>query len=525
MTQSVGLSSEPQLHQTMLRKIISVLCILSMVAMGVWKFNEKARKDKAHQEELLATSDAKTFERTIRIQGDDWIGYALFNSKVIQNELARKNMGLRYEIEPDFAKRVANLANGSVDIAVMTIDSWLVNGAPESFPGVIAYVIDESNGGDAVIGGPKVKNMNDLKSPSIKGAFVGYSPSEFLIKSQVSHFRLDALGKNLSKFRVDAVKDAYTKLEKGEVDFAVLWEPQTSQALKNIPGTTRLMDTAQAQGIVIDIAVYGRKFLQNDAKASRAITEAYFKALHHYLNRPDELAALAGAFAKTQPEATSKMLAGLTFASLQANQTLWFGTTSTTSGTLIDSIARIVDVLISVGDLPKDPLDGNPHTITNRKILGDLVNNQEIEKLTRKIIQPARVFKPLEPDGWRKLAENPIGTLIEEPILFKLGSTEIEEESESLLAQALSKIVHYPHYRIVIQASVAPGNDPADDAKLSEERAETLRNWMIKHGAIDETRIHAIGLGSSQVPTRLRDESFRGWEKRCRYAKILLVAE
>jgi ABC-type nitrate/sulfonate/bicarbonate transport system substrate-binding protein/outer membrane protein OmpA-like peptidoglycan-associated protein len=508
-----------------MKKFVSILCILGIIGMLGWKFTERGRRERAREAEMLATSDVKVFQRTIRVQGDDWMGYMIFKSRILQDELAKAGVGLRYEIEPDFAKRVAHLADGSIDIAAMTIDSWLTNGSKANFPGVIAYVIDESNGGDAVIGGPKVKTLNDLKLPGMRGAFVGYSPSEFLLKSSISHFRLEDVRKNLEKFRVDSIDEAFRRLEKNEVDFAVLWEPQTSQALQRIPGTTRLMDTAQAQGVIIDVAIYGRKFIQGEPKLTTAVTAAYFKALHHYLNRPEELAALAGAFTKTAPETTSRMLAGLTFASLDANQSLWFGNTSATSGKVIEGIQRIVEILVSVGDLERDPFDGNPYIITNRRLLGDLVNNQEIEKLQRVIGPPPRSFGPLDSAQWRKIAQQPVGTLIEEPILFQRGSAEFEEESETLFAQALSKIAHYPRYRIVVEAGVAPGNNPEDDQQLAQERADALRSWMIKNGGLDENRIHAIGLGSDALPPRLVDESAKAWEKRCRYAKILLVAD
>lgn len=508
-----------------MKKFISVVCMLSIVGMLAWKLTEPGRRERARQAEMLATSDVKVFQRIIRVQGDDWMGYMIFKSKILQDALAEAGVGLRYEIEPDFAKRVANLADGSIDIAAMTIDSWLTNGSKANFPGVIAFVIDESNGGDAVIGGPKVKTLNDLKRPGVRGAFVGYSPSEFLLKSSISHFQLEDVRKNLPKFRVDSIDEVYRRLDKGEVDFAVLWEPQSSHALQRIQGTTRLIDTAQAQGIIIDIAIFGRKFIQGEPKLTTIVTAAYFKALHHYLNRPEELAALAGAFTKTPPETTSRMLAGLTFASLDANQSLWFGNTSATSGRVIEGIQRIVEILVSVGDLERDPFDGNPYIITNRRLLGDLVNNQQIEKLQRTITAPARTFSPLDPAQWRVLAQRPVGTLIEEPILFQRGSSEFEEESEALFAQALAKIVHYPRYRIVVQAGVAPGNNTDDDQQLAQERADALRTWMVKNGTLDENRIHAMGLGSAALPTRLVDESVKAWEKRCRYAKILLIAD
>ena len=508
-----------------MKKVITLLCIASILGMLAWKATESRRLESAKRQQLLATSDAQVFDRIIHVQGDEWLGYLIFKSRIMQDELAAAGVGLNYEIEPDFEKRVNNLADGTVDVAAMTIDTWLTNGRKKDYPGVIAFVIDESNGGDCVVGGPKIKNLDDLKKDGVKGAFVGYSPSEFLLKSQISHFRLEGAKKNIDKFRVDKIEDAYNKLERGDVDFAVLWEPQTSRALKAITGATRLIDTSQAQGIVIDVAVMSRKFVKDDPKLSILVTKAYFKALHHYLNRPDELTALGSAFSKTSPEAIGKMLAGLTFASFKANQTVWFGTTSTTSGKLYDGIQDIMNILVSVGDLEKDPLEGNPHIITNSRILGSLLNSPEIEKLNHEIAAPEKIFSTLVKEQWERLVKNPVGTLVEEPIIFQRGTTDIVEESEETLTDATNKIIHYPHYRIVVQASVAPSNDPQTDWQLSQDRANALRTWLLKNGKIDENRVYAMGLGSTSLPAKLPDENDKTWERRCRYAKLFLVTE
>jgi len=189
------------------------------------------------------------------------------------------------------------------------------------------------------------------------------------------------------------------------------------------------------------------------------------------------MAALGGAFSKTNPESVGKMLAGLSFVTFQANQTVWFGTTSTTSGKLFDGIQDIMNILVSVGDLDKDTLDGNPHTITNSRMLGSIVNSPDIEKLYREIVAPEKVFTPLPKERWEKLSENPIGTLVEEPIIFQRGTTEIVDESEEPLTDAVNKIIHYPRYRVVVQASVSQSDDPQADLQLAMVCPQCAHRW------------------------------------------------
>ncbi len=59
----------------------------------------------------------------------------------------------------DYAKRMQRLKGGELQFAVATIDAYLLNGAPNAFPGTIVAVIDESKGGDAIVAPPAHRSL------------------------------------------------------------------------------------------------------------------------------------------------------------------------------------------------------------------------------------------------------------------------------------------------------------------------------------------------------------------------------
>ncbi|MEA3208244.1 MAG: hypothetical protein QOE70_1301 [Chthoniobacter sp.] len=516
-----------------MRKVIVALSVLAMALMIGWKITQPARQQKARRAELLLTSDAANLDRVVRVWGDDWLGYLIFRSRRFQKEMQQFRLGVRYELVFDFKERFHGLEKGDCDFVAATIDSYLATGQESGFPGVITWVIDESYGADAIIGGPRVKSVDALNQPNLKGAFVGFSPSEFLLKAQIANFQMNALLPRVPGFRVDRAEDAYAALAKGKVDFAVLWEPFVSQALNQIDGASRLLDSSQTKGIIVDVAIASRKALASDPELGAKVTRAYFTALHYYLDHADEFRELAAADAKKDSATATTMLNGIKFVPLAENARTWFGLDDKLpEDGLADAINRIARILGTVGDLKGDPLAGNPFSIINSKALRTLYD-APAELLANEVKSPgptpmpggAAFFRRLSDEEWRRAAGKVVGTLVDEPIIFGSGSAGIPEDFQAILRDAVYKLVHYPKYRVIINGFVSPGPDPQADQQLSEERAQAIKRYLVEQGGVQEDRIFAQGLGANELPARLPDESEAAWKRRSRRAKIYLAQE
>ena len=517
-----------------MKKLAVILSILAMVAMFAWKAYQPWREQKARQNALLQTSDAGNLSRIVRVWGDDWLGYLIFRSRYFQRQLGQERLGVRYEMAPDFKERFKGLASGECDFAMATVDSYLTNAQELGYPGVIAWVVDESFGADAIIGAPGVKSLDALNNEKVRGAFVGCSPSEFLLKAQVAAFHLNALLPKIAGFRMDKEESAYAALARGKADFAVLWEPFTSQALHDIPGTVRLLDSGNTKGLIVDVAVVARKLLATDPDLVEKVARAYFLSLDYYLQHADEFRELAGADSRKDIGTATTMLNGIKFASFTENVQRWFpvsGQNAMAEEGVIDSINAVSRILADVGDVKGDPLGGNPYSIINSTVLKAVAKAPgALAADAPRLAKPAPTadqpfFRALTGEEWQRVSARVVGTLVDEPILFENGSSGIPEEFQAVLRDAVYKLAHYPKYRLIVDGYVSPGSDPAADQALSGERAASIKRFLVEDGGVQEERIHAVGKGATDLPARGEDESDAAWKRRCRRARIFFVQE
>lgn len=505
-----------------MRKFFVFVCILLLLAMIGWKVSEPLREKLAQENELKRTSDAAKIEHYVTVGGDEWLGYLIFRSPKFRQALEAEGIAVSFEVEADFQARFEKLAAGEFDFVCATIDSFLVNARSTNFPAVIVFGIDESYGGDAVLARKPIENLDDLNGEEIKGAFVGYSPSEFLLKSQIAHFGLDALTPRIDEFRTADAQTAYDRFARGEVDFAVLWEPLVSKALREISEATRLMDTRQARGVVYDVAIASRTLVAEKPEVVRTVTRLYFETLNAYLSSPGEFARLAQKDSGESKADAEAMLSGVRFLSLPDNREMMNGTRELR---FTDAVANITRILVDVGDLPSDPLKGNPRLVINSSFVEGVTAGPAMASGTAPVQPMKRFFRPLSPAQWDALDALKAGTLLEEPVTFGVGQAAIEEEFQVSLREASQKLVHYPGHRIIVQAHVSPGSDPQLDRELSQERADVIRDFLIREGLVGENRIFAVGKGGDEPVIREDGEGIRSWKRRCRRARIYLAED
>ena len=190
------------------------------------------------EREQVQTSDAKETQGSIRIALDNWTGYFILRSPELKQQLRRQGWLLKVEDDKsDLAGRMKKLADGQIDFAVATVDSYILNAMKYNYPGVIISVIDESRGGDAILARKeKVANLDEVKAKSdLKIAFTPDSPSHFLAKAAAYHFNVPELLPRDNKYKIETKgsEEALKKLLSGKTDIAILWEPDVSKALQN----------------------------------------------------------------------------------------------------------------------------------------------------------------------------------------------------------------------------------------------------------------------------------------------------
>ena len=520
-----------------MKKTLSLLLVLATLAMIGWGLTRSWRDARRRADLFARTSDTRHFDRTVTIWGDDWLGYLVLRSPRFARALNDQGIGVRWAMEPDFAKRLAGLRDGKCDFAAVTLDSYLANGEATGWPGVVAFVIDESYGGDAVLAAdPNIKSLDDLNKPGTRGAFVGLSPSEFLLRSEITHFHLDRLRPGLEGSRVDDVQTAYNALRDGRVQFAVLWEPLVSRAKSEIPGAHVLIDTTQAQGLVIDIALASRRLIADDPKLAETVTHAYFEALQDYLNNAAAFTDAAAHDSGKGPAEAETMLRGIRFATLPDNAQDWLLQSRDHDAHLVDSV-REIQAILRDHQQRIDLQNDDPYSILYRGTVQAVAAHPgNIPALPGNGGAPAAnpnagshrlgaYYPPLTPAQWDDLSRQVRGTLIDEPIIFPPGRSEIPDDFQALIRDAVPKLANYPNFRVVVEAHVSPGDAPEADQALSDARALEVKRFLVADCGVPEDRVLARGRGSADAPQRYPDESDSAYGRRARRARIFLVGQ
>jgi outer membrane protein OmpA-like peptidoglycan-associated protein len=482
------------------------------------------------------TSDAVHTKGKIRIAMDSWIGYFPLCSSEMKGEMHRTGWLLEcVDDKGDYQARMTGLAEGKYDLVVATVDSYLLNGKSQDYPGAIIAVLDESKGGDALVARrDKVANLEAIRSAGdLRVAFTPNSPSHYLLKAAANHFDLPALLPIRSDLRLEmeGSAKALAKLLAGTTDIAVLWEPDVSKALAD-KTITKLLGTEETERLIVDILVASRKYMQRQPDATSQLLAAYFKVLKKYRDDPDRLQREVMAETGLGKEVVKTMLQGVIWQSLIDNCEKWFGIAGPEGKAeerIVPTIDSTVDILKSSGDFTESPIPGKDnYRLLKRSFLEELYTTgfSGFTKTQTGFGQEngaQPTFPPLDENGWAVLTE--VGTLKLKPIIFQHGSVELDLLASIELDAAAEKLSHYPHFRIVIKGHTGTRGDAEENLLLSQRRAEGVAEYLLSKHSIYGNRLRAVGLGGTKPLPQNSGEPLRAYEQRLLRVELILVRE
>jgi len=512
-----------------------ILLVLGAVAIvGLWYFLPRVQEMRR-----VATSDAGRIKGKVTVALDNWIGYFVLRSPEMQELMRRAGWKLVVEDDQaDYAARMKRLKAGSVDFAVATVDSYILNAAPLDFPGAIIMVIDESKGGDAIIArGDQLSSLDALKGRTdIRVAFTPDSPSHHLAKAAAYHFSVPELVPPPGERRIETKgsAEALTRLLAGSVDVAVLWEPDVSRALAHT-GTKKILGTEDTRKLIVDILIVNSSFSRKNPGTVKELLSLYFRAFKKYQENPQLLRQQVAAETGMSEGIVDTMLKGVKWVNLTQNCEEWFGIAppgGSAENGLRTAIESTVRVLVNAGDFTDNPLPaGDPYRLMYSAYLEEIFVSDAVGFTKAGPDQSGSAFGkgvqqgfgPLTDEQWGKLKE--VGTLKVDPIVFQQGGTALDVLGKEVVDKAVELFSHYPRFRLVVRGHTGTKGDPEENQRLSQERAEAVARYLeVAHG-IDPNRIRAVGVGGTQPLTQSTGESIRAWQYRLPRVELVLVRE
>jgi outer membrane protein OmpA-like peptidoglycan-associated protein/ABC-type amino acid transport substrate-binding protein len=518
----------------MSRKIIGVLLLLILGAaaiIGIWLllpyFQDREQK---------TTSDARKMKGKITIALDNWIGYFPLRSPEMQTAMRRAGWQLVLEDDnADYRVRMEKLKNGDIQLAVATVDSFLLNAEPLGYPGTIIMVIDESKGGDSLLAKADVaQSLSELKGRNdLRVAFTPDSPSHYLLKATADHFNIpELLPQGNGRIETNGSEEALKKLMTGKADLAALWEPDVSRALAQ-PGVVKLLGTEDTERLIVDILVVGRKFSREAPELVKLLLSNYFRVLKKYNDDPELLKTHIKKETGLAETAVDSMLKGVSWVNFGRNCEDWFDVSAPggyASQGLVDTIYSTASILVNAGDFSTNPIpDDDPYRLINSGFLEDLFSSGLTGFTTES--KPGQGaanslearFAPLDAKGWNSMKE--VGALKVEPIIFQSGSIDLDLFAKQVIDKAVERLSHYPNFRVVVQGHTGSRGDPEENKRLSQERAEAVSKYLEITYNIDSNRLRPLGWGSEKPLPEIPGESKRAYEYRLPRVELVLVRE
>ena len=509
-------------------KAVIILLVVGFAAI----FGARLLLPLFQESEQRETSDARATKGVLTIGMDSWIGYFPLCSPSMRRHLHQAGYVLKCENDDaDYAGRFRRLKAGELQFALTTVDAFLLNGAELDFPGTVVAVIDESKGGDALVAREKeLSGLDRIRDKQgLKIAFTPASPSEHLLKAIGAHFDIPQLKERRGSWReeTNGSAQALERLLAGDVQAAVLWEPDVSRALAE-PGLVKLIGSEDTDRLIVDILVVSRDFSREHPEAVTALLDTYFRVLQEYRDRPGRLRADVVETTGLKESLVDSMLQGVSWVGLNENGALWFGISP--SGTmpeqgLVETITATTRILLENGDFRSDPLPGgDPYRITNRQFVAELYLRQGPRDAdAERGDSLSRAFPPLAGSDWARLKE--VGTLKVQPIGFRRGTADLAFEGKQELDRMAAMLRHYPRFRILVKGHSGVRGDPEANRLLSQERADAVSRYLRVTFDVDPNRIRDVGYGASQPLPRKPGESDRAYGYRLPRVELALVSE
>jgi lipid-binding SYLF domain-containing protein len=170
-----------------------------------------------------------------------------------------------------------------------------------------------------------------------------------------------------------------------------------------------------------------------------------------------------------------------------------------------------------------------PDKSENRKLYGREISNREI--LESGVPTPPagrRFVAMLDRDSHLSGGPGPVEALREpggrmvfgeKQIRFATNQSAIPAEAEPALTRVAQTLKDNPTWRVRVEGFTDNVGSRAANAKLSQQRADAVKNWLVNNG-VDQSRVRAKGFGESRPVASNASENGRADNRRVEIVRI-----
>jgi NitT/TauT family transport system substrate-binding protein len=241
----------------------------------------------------------------LKIAYSDWPGWVAWEVAIQKGFFKEAGVDVEFKWF-EYVPSMDAFAAGKVDACCMTNGDALVIGSTgKACKGILLN--DYSNGNDMVVGRPGIRKVKQLKGKKV-GVEVGFVGHLLLLKA------LEANGLKESDVTLVNVATHETPqvLASKSVDAIVAWQPNSGQALKQVPGSRPIFTSADAAGIIYDLLYVSNESLAKNREDWGKVVKVWNRTVSYIRDEKNrnEVLSIMSARVGLTPEEYAPLLKG-----------------------------------------------------------------------------------------------------------------------------------------------------------------------------------------------------------------------
>jgi NitT/TauT family transport system substrate-binding protein len=250
----------------------------------------------------------------LRIAYSDWPGWVAWEIAIQKGWFKEAGVDVDFKWF-EYAPSMEAYSAGKVDAVAVTNGDALVTG---SSGGKSTCIVanDYSDGNDMIVAKPGIKTMAQLKGKKI-GVEVGFVDHLLLMNALKSAHMTD---KDVQIVNVPTDQTPQS-LKSGTVDAIAAWQPNSGNALKELPGSTPIFTSANVPGLIYDLLCVNPRSLAEHKADWAKVVKVWFKVTDFIADPKnlDEAAKIMSARVGLTPEQYKPLMKGTHLLNLAEN--------------------------------------------------------------------------------------------------------------------------------------------------------------------------------------------------------------
>lgn len=247
----------------------------------------------------------------LKIGYSDWPGWVAWEVAIEKGWFKEAGVDVKFEWF-DYLASMDAFAAGQLDAVAMTNGDMLVTGSSGA-KSVAIIINDFSNGNDMIVAKPGITKVEELKGKKV-GVEIGFVGHLLLLNA------LEKAGLSESDVTLVNVPTNETAqvLASGDVDAIVAWQPNSGQALEQVPGSTAIYSSANEPGLIYDVLAVSPSSLASRKDDWTKVAKVWYRTVEYINNaatQPDALKIMS-ARVGLKPDQYAPFLKGTKLVSL-----------------------------------------------------------------------------------------------------------------------------------------------------------------------------------------------------------------